>query len=450
MNENICAISTSLGVGAISIVRCSGPDVVEIVNSIFKGKDLTKVDSHTINYGHIVDNDEVIDEVLVSVMLAPKTFTMEDVVEINSHGGIATTNRVLELLLENGCRLAEPGEFTKKAFLNGRIDLVEAEAVNDLIEAETDESRKYAMNRVEGNLSKLIKADREILVNLQASLEVNFDYPEYDAEDMTHELVLERLIPIRDELQRLLETAKDGSILKNGIDVAIVGKPNVGKSSILNHLLDQKKAIVTNIAGTTRDIVEGTITLDGIKLNLIDTAGIRETEDIVERIGVDRSIEAINKADLAIYVLNNNELLTNEDIERIDSIKDIPIIIFVNKSDLETNIDLSIIKNKIIVRGNTITPTGLDDLKDKIKELFNFQQIKSKDYNYLSNARQKALVSQALKSVEAAIVSSKNQVPLEMVAVDLKDAFDSLGEVIGVSYREELLDQLFSNFCLGK
>lgn len=450
MNENICAISTSLGVGAISIVRCSGPDVVEIVNSIFKGKDLTKVDSHTINYGHIFDNDEVIDEVLVSVMLAPKTFTMEDVVEINSHGGIATTNRVLELLLENGCRLAEPGEFTKKAFLNGRIDLVEAEAVNDLIEAETDESRKYAMNRVEGNLSKLIKADREILVNLQASLEVNFDYPEYDAEDMTHELVLERLIPIRDELQRLLATAKDGSILKNGIDVAIVGKPNVGKSSILNHLLDQKKAIVTNIAGTTRDIVEGTITLDGIKLNLIDTAGIRETEDIVERIGVDRSIEAINKADLAIYVLNNNELLTNEDIERIDSIKDIPIIIFVNKSDLETNIDLSIIKNKIIVRGNTITPTGLDDLKDKIKELFNFQQIKSKDYNYLSNARQKALVSQALKSVEAAIVSSKNQVPLEMVAVDLKDAFDSLGEVIGVSYREELLDQLFSNFCLGK
>ena len=450
MNENICAISTSLGVGAISIVRCSGPDVVEIVNSIFKGKDLTKVDSHTINYGHIVDNDEVIDEVLVSVMLAPKTFTMEDVVEINSHGGIATTNRVLELLLENGCRLAEPGEFTKKAFLNGRIDLVEAEAVNDLIEAETDESRKYAMNRVEGNLSKLIKADREVLVNLQASLEVNFDYPEYDAEDMTHELVLERLIPIRDELQRLLATAKDGSILKNGIDVAIVGKPNVGKSSILNHLLDQKKAIVTNIAGTTRDIVEGTITLDGIKLNLIDTAGIRETEDIVERIGVDRSIEAINKADLAIYVLNNNELLTNEDIERIDSIKDIPIIIFVNKSDLETNIDLSIIKNKIIVRGNTITPTGLDDLKDKIQELFNFQQIKSKDYNYLSNARQKALVSQALKSVEAAIVSSKNQVPLEMVAVDLKDAFDSLGEVIGVSYREELLDQLFSNFCLGK
>ena len=450
MNENICAISTSLGVGAISIVRCSGPDVVEIVNSIFKGKDLTKVDSHTINYGHIVDNDEVIDEVLVSVMLAPKTFTMEDIVEINSHGGIATTNRVLELLLENGCRLAEPGEFTKKAFLNGRIDLVEAEAVNDLIEAETDESRKYAMNRVEGNLSKLIKADREILVNLQASLEVNFDYPEYDAEDMTHELVLERLIPIRDELQRLLATAKDGSILKNGIDVAIVGKPNVGKSSILNHLLDQKKAIVTNIAGTTRDIVEGTITLDGIKLNLIDTAGIRETEDVVERIGVDRSIEAINKADLAIYVLNNNELLTNEDIERIDSIKDIPIIIFVNKSDLETNIDLSIIKNKIIVRGNTITPTGLDDLKDKIKELFNFQQIKSKDYNYLSKKKKKALVSQALKSVEAAIVSSKNQVPLEMVAVDLKDAFDSLGEVIGVSYREELLDQLFSNFCLGK
>ncbi len=449
MQENICAISTSLGIGAISIVRATGPNVIEIVNSIFKGKDLTKVDTHTINYGHIVDNDEVIDEVLVSVMKAPRTFTVEDVVEINCHGGIAATNKVLELLLIKGCRLAEPGEFTKRAFLNGRIDLVEASAVNDLIEAETEESRKYAINRVEGNLSKLIKKNRDILVNLQASLEVNFDYPEYDAEEMTHELVLERLETIQKELTNLLNTAQDGKILKQGIDVAIVGRPNVGKSSILNHLLDENKAIVTNIAGTTRDIVEGSITLDGIKLNLIDTAGIRETQDVVERIGVDRSIEAIKNADLAIYVLDNNDTITDEDINRINSIT-IPKIILINKCDLDSTIDLSSISNETIIKGSTMNPDGLNELKDKIKEMFNFQQIKSKDYNYISNAREKALIASALKSIDAAITSSKNQVPLEMVAVDLKDAFDFLGEVIGISYREELLDELFSKFCLGK
>ena len=449
MKENICAISTSLGIGAISIVRATGPDVISIVNDIFKGKDLTKVDSHTINYGHIIDGNEIIDEVLVSVMRAPKTFTCEDVVEINCHGGIAATNRVLELLLIKGCRVAEPGEFTKRAFLNGRIDLVEASAVNDLIEAETEESRKYAMNRVEGNLSKLIKKNRDILVNLEASLEVNFDYPEYDAEEMTHELVLDRLSIIEKELTNLLNTAKDGKILKNGIDVAIVGRPNVGKSSILNHLLDENKAIVTNIAGTTRDIVEGSITLDGIKLNLIDTAGIRETEDVVERIGVDRSIEAIKSADLAIYVLDNNDTITEEDIERINSIT-VPKIIFINKCDLDEKIDLSKLSNETIIKGTTTDPEGLNELKDKIKELFNFQQIKSKDYNYLSNAREKALIASAVKSIESAIESSKNQVPLEMVAVDIKDAFDTLGEVIGVSYKEELLDELFSKFCLGK
>ena len=449
MKDNICAISTSLGIGAISIVRATGPDAIEIVNKIFKGKDLTKVESHTINYGHIIDHDEIVDEVLVSVMKAPRTFTVEDVVEINCHGGIAATNRVLELLIINGCRMAEPGEFTKRAFLNGRIDLVEASAVNDLIEAETEESRKYAMNRVEGNLSKLIKKNRDILVNLEASLEVNFDYPEYDAEEMTHELVLERLEVINKELTNLLNTARDGQILKNGIDVAIVGRPNVGKSSILNHLLDQNKAIVTNIAGTTRDIVEGSITLDGIKLNLIDTAGIRETEDVVERIGVDRSIEAIKNADLAIYVLDNNDTLTEEDLTRIQSIT-VPKIIFINKCDLDEKIDLSQISNETIIKGTTLNPEGLDELKNKIKEMFNFQQIKSKDYNYISNAREKALIGEAKKSIDSAIESSKKQVPLEMVAVDLKDAFDYLGEVIGVSYKEELLDELFSKFCLGK
>ena len=450
MNENICAISTSLGVGAISIVRASGPDVVEIVNKIFKGKDLTSVSTHTIHYGHIIDNNEIIDEVLVSVMLAPKTFTKEDVVEINCHGGIATTNKVLELLIINGCRLADRGEFLKKAFLNGRIDLIEAEGINDLISSETEEARKYAINRAEGNLSKIIKEHRNTLVSLQADLEVNFDYPEEaDNPEVTHEKVLKALEIIKKELTDLSKTSQEGSILKNGIDVAIVGKPNVGKSSILNHLLDEKKAIVTNIAGTTRDIVEGSITLDGIKLNLIDTAGIRETDDIVEKIGVDKSKDIINQADLAIYVLNNNEEITDTDIELINSIN-VKKIILINKDDLESKINIDSIKDNIIIYGNTLTPSGLDELKNKISELFNLSEIKSKNYNYLSNARQVALVRQSIISIDNAIESVQNEMPMEMIAVDIKDAFDKLGEIIGATYKDELLDELFSKFCLGK
>lgn len=450
MNENICAISTSLGVGAISIVRASGPNVVDIVNKIFKGKDLSKVETHTINYGHIIDNNEIIDEVLVSVMLAPKTFTREDVIEINCHGGIATTNKVLELLILNGCRLAEKGEFLKKAFLNGRIDLVEAEGINDLISSETEESRKYAISRAEGNLSKIIKNSRNILVSLQADMEVNFDYPEeVDNPEITHENVLTSLESIKEDLVKLSKTAQEGSILKNGIDVAIVGKPNVGKSSILNHLLDEKKAIVTNIAGTTRDIVEGSITMDGIKLNLIDTAGIRETKDIVEKIGVDKSKDIINQADLAIYVLNNNEEITPEDIDFINKIN-VKKIILINKNDLESKINIDSIKDNIIIYGNTLTPNGLNELKSKISELFKLSEIKSKDYNYLSNARQVALVRQSLISIDNAIDSVKEKMPLEMIAVDIKDAFDLLGEIIGVTYKDELLDELFSKFCLGK
>lgn len=451
MNENICAISTSLGVGAISIVRCSGPDVISIVNKIFKGKDLTKVETHTINYGHIVDNDEIIDEVLVSIMHGPKTFTKENIVEINCHGGISTTNKVLELLLTNGCRLAEPGEFTKQAFLNGRIDLIEAEAINDLINSETEEARKYAINRVEGVLSKKIKESRAILVELQAKLEVNFDYPEEaDNIDMTHELVLTELTKIRKKLNELLLNSKEGSIIKNGIDVAIVGKPNVGKSSILNYLLDQDKAIVTDIAGTTRDIVEGSIILNGLKLNLIDTAGIRKTDDIVEKIGVDKSFEIIDKSDLVIYVLNNNEILNEEEINRINSIKNVKKIILINKDDLETKLDINNIKDENIIYGNTINHDGLKDLKNKIIELFNLNEIKTKNYNYLSNARQISLVQQANNSIDNAISSVNNQMPLEMIAVDIKEAFDKLGEIIGVTYKDELLDELFSKFCLGK
>lgn len=451
MNENICAISTALGVGAISIVRCSGPNVVSIVNKIFKGKDLESVPTHTINYGFIVDKEEIIDEVLVSIMRAPNTFTMEDVVEINCHGGIATTNHVLELLLIHGCRLAEPGEFTKKAFLNGRIDLTEAEGINDLIFSETEESRKYAMNIVEGKLSKIIQKERDVLLSLEAELEVNFDYPEEaDAPEMTHDKLKVNLLNIAEDLKKLIETSKNGNILKNGIDVAIIGKPNVGKSSILNHLLDQNKAIVTNIAGTTRDIVEGSVTLDGIKLNLIDTAGIRDTDDIVEKIGVDKSKAIVEKADLVIYVLNNNEEVDSSDIEFIKSLNNVQKIIFINKNDLTSKIDLEELGDESIIYGNTIDVDGLDNLKEKIKEMFNFNEIKGKNYNYLSNARQVALTKKAYISIENALASVEDEMPLEMIAVDIKDAYDNLGEIIGANYKDELLDELFSKFCLGK
>lgn len=451
MNENICAISTALGVGAISIVRTSGPDVINIVNKIFQENDLNQAKTHTIHYGHIVDGDEIIDEVLVMLMRAPKTFTAEDVVEINCHGGIATTNRILELLIENGCRLAERGEFTKKAYLNGRLDLIEAEGVNDLILSDTDASRKFAIARLAGILSKKIKDNRDILLGIQARLEVNFDYPEEtDAEDMTHSIVLGELKKIEQSLEELLSSAKEGKIIKDGIDVAIIGRPNVGKSSILNHLLDENKAIVTNIAGTTRDIVEGSITLDGIKLNLIDTAGIRDTSDVVEKIGVDKSIEVTKNADLIILVLNNNDKLTNEDLELLKLNENVNKIIFINKCDLDSVIDESKLKDYPVVHGNTIDTYGLDELKAKIKEMFNLSKINKSDFSYLSNARQIALVKTALESIKNAIESTKNEIPLEMIAQDISDAYSSLGEIIGATYKDELLDELFSKFCLGK
>ncbi len=450
MNENICAISTALGVGAISIVRCSGTDVIDIVSKIYKGKDLHKVDSHTINYGHIVSNGEIIDEVLVSVMRAPKTFTREDIIEINSHGGIATTNKIYELLLENGCRAALPGEFTKKAFLNGRIDLLQAEATNDLILSDTDESRKYAISRMDGNLSKLIKKDRKKLISLQSELEVEFDYPdEFDGPEMTNERLLKSLNIIKEDLNSLIEHASDAKIIKDGIDVAIIGKPNVGKSSILNNLLDENKAIVTNIAGTTRDIVEGSIMLSGIKLNLIDTAGIRETDDIVEKIGVNKSLEVLKNANLAIFVLDNSEKISDEELNLINN-TNINKIIFINKNDLNSNIDISKIKSSNIIYGNTINANGLDDLKKKIIDLFNLDEIKNNNYNYLSNARDIALCMNAYNSIMNAITSVNNNIPYEMIAVDLKDAYDYLGEIIGEKYDEDVIDEMFSKFCVGK
>jgi tRNA modification GTPase len=449
MNDTIAAISTSVGTSGIAIIRVSGNDSINIVNKIFKGKDLNKVDSHTINYGHIVDNDSIIDEVLVSIMKAPKTFTREDVVEINTHGGIAITNKVLELLLLNGCRLAEPGEFTKRAFLNGRIDLIEAEGVMDLINSKTEKSRKLAINQVNGEVSKLIKKLRQRIIELLANIEVNIDYPEYeDIEEMTNNKILNNISSIKQEIKNILSKSEDSKIIKDGIKTIIIGSPNVGKSSILNRLLNQDKAIVTDIAGTTRDIVEGNIQIDGIVLNMIDTAGIRETNDIVESIGVKKSLDLIEEADLILYVLNNNEELSNQEKNILEKIKNKNNIIIVNKIDLENKLDLNNLPEYIEM--SIKEDKGIDELRNKIKEMFNLEKLEQNDFTYLSSARSISLLKKSLQSLEDVKIGIDNNMPIDMVEIDLKKTWSILGEIIGETYTDELIDQLFSQFCLGK
>lgn len=450
MDDTIAAISTSLGVGAISIVRLSGKNAIEIINKVFN-KNLTNVKSHTIHYGHIKYKDEVIDEVLVSVMLAPKTYTTEDTIEINCHGGVNTTKKILEILLDAGARLAEPGEFTKRAYLNGRINLLEAESVNDLIIAKTDAARCMAINNVDGILSKKIKILREKIAKILANIEVNIDYPEYTDElEVTNELMQDFLSDISNELEQLCEGAKNGRIIKEGINIAIIGKPNVGKSSILNHLLDEEKAIVTDIPGTTRDIVEGSITLSGIQINFIDTAGIRDTKDIVEKIGVDKSKNTANNADIVLFILNNNESITEEEINLYNKYKSQNIIVFVNKCDLEEKLVIPNIIDSKIVYGNTKEINGLDSLKEEIKKVLNLDSILSKDMSYLSNVRQIDLVNKAKNALKSAQDNLNAGMPVDIIEIDLKRAWDYLGEIMGDSYQDELVDEIFSNFCLGK
>ena len=453
MNDTICAISTSQGVGAIAIVRVSGEDAIEIVNKIFKGKDLTKVDSHTINYGHIVDNDEVIDEVLVSIMKAPKTFTVEDIVEINTHGGIAPTNRVLELLLENGCRLAEPGEFTKRAFLNGRIDLLEAEAVMDMIDAKTETQRKMAANQIDGKTSNLINELRSDMVQIISNINVNIDYPEYDDVDIiTNDVLVPKITKLKEKIKKILTESENGKIIKEGINTSIIGRPNVGKSSLLNALLQEDKAIVTNIAGTTRDIVEGQISINGILLNMIDTAGIRETEDIIEAIGVEKSLKIMEEADLILFMLNNNEELTDDIKGLIKQIKNKKYLILINKIDLDSKLnrkELKVDSDKIIELSITENK-GIEELKEKIQELFNLNEIETKDPTYLSNSRSISILKRCLKRVEDIEESLKNNMPIDMIELDIKNIWEELGTINGSTYEEELLDQMFSRFCLGK
>ena len=446
MEDTIAAISTSLGVGAVSIIRVSGEDAIRVVDKIFD-KNILNAQSHTIHYGHIIDNNDVIDEVLVSVMKSPKTFTRENIVEVNCHGGIATTNKVLELILRNGARLALPGEFTKRAFLNGRIDLIEAESVMDLINAKTESSRKMAMSNLSGKVSNMIRELRNKMLDIISNIEVNIDYPEYeDILVVTNDMIEESVSNLKNQLGKILKEAENGKIIKEGIKTLIIGRPNVGKSSILNKLIDEDKAIVTDIEGTTRDIVEGNITIDGILLNIIDTAGVRETSNIVEKIGVDKSLSLINDADLIILVLNNNECLNKDDLMLLESTKNKKRIIFINKCDLESKVSI----DEEVVYGNTITNDGLDNLKSKIKELFNIDGIIKSDMNYLSSPTHISTLKECLKIVDDILIALENNLTVDMLEIDIKKIWELLGNLIGDSYDEELLDNLFSKFCLGK
>lgn len=451
--DTIAAISTPLGEGAIGIVRLSGTKALDIAKSIFKGKDLTTVASHTLNYGHIIrpSTGEVIDEVMVSVMLAPKTFTREDVIEINTHGGIAVTNDILQLLIKQGARMAEPGEFTKRAFLNGRIDLTQAEAVMDLIRAKTDKAMSIAIKQLDGSLSQLITNTRQEILNTLAQVEVNIDYPEYDdVEEMTTALLRDKTREFQTLLEQLLRTAKRGKILREGLSTAIIGRPNVGKSSLLNTLLREDKAIVTDIAGTTRDVIEEYVNIKGIPLKLVDTAGIRETDDLVEQIGVERSKKALQEADLVLLVLNASEKLTEQDKALLALSQNSNRIILLNKTDLEQVIEKDQLPEEAIPI-SVLQNQNIDQIEDRINQLFfDHTGLIEQDATYLSNARHISLIEQAVQSLEAVNEGLALGMPVDLLQIDLTRAWEILGEITGDAAPDELITQLFSQFCLGK
>ncbi|WP_075526458.1 tRNA uridine-5-carboxymethylaminomethyl(34) synthesis GTPase MnmE [Sporosarcina ureilytica] len=458
--DTIAAISTPMGEGAIAIVRLSGDEAVQIADRVFRspsGKQLAEEQSHTIHYGHLIDpgSNETIEEVMVSLMKAPKTFTREDVVEVNCHGGLVAVNRVLALLLKEGARLAEPGEFTKRAFLNGRIDLSQSEAVMDLIRAKTDRAMNVALGQMEGKLSKLVGELRQALIETLAQVEVNIDYPEYDdVEEMTVPLMIEKCTWVRDEIDKLLKTSAQGKILREGLSTVIIGRPNVGKSSLLNSLVQENKAIVTDIAGTTRDIIEEYVNVRGVPLRLVDTAGIRETEDIVERIGVERSRQVLKEADLILLVLNNAEVLSEEDKRLFEAVEGMDTIVVVNKTDLPAKIDLSevaeIAGDNNIVTTSLLEEEGVMELEEAIANLFFTGTIEAEDMTYVSNARHIALLHKARTIIEDALAAAEAGVPVDMIQIDVTRSWEVLGEIVGDTVQEGLINQLFSQFCLGK
>ena len=451
--DTIAAISTPLGEGAIGIVRLSGTDALAIAQKIYIGKDLSIASSHTLNYGHIIDpqNNDILDEVMIGVMLAPKTFTREDVIEINTHGGIAVTNEILQLALRQGARMAEPGEFTKRAFLNGRVDLTQAEAVMDIIRAKTDKAMNIAVKQLDGSLSQLITNTRQEILNTLAQVEVNIDYPEYDdVEEMTTAIISEKTQEFQTLLENLLSTARRGKILREGLSTAIIGRPNVGKSSLLNNLLREDKAIVTDIAGTTRDVIEEYINIKGVPLKLVDTAGIRETDDVVEKIGVERSKKALEEADLVLLVLNASEKLTDQDRKLIELSETSNRIILLNKTDLPEVIEVDEIPAGFI-RISVLENQNIDEIEERINKLFfDNAGIVEQDATYLSNARHISLIEKAVESLQAVNDGLESGMPVDLLQVDLTRTWEILGEIIGDAAPDELITQLFSQFCLGK
>ena len=444
MNDTICAIATPYGVGSISIIRLSGDESVEIVNKIFKGANLTKKNTHTVSYGHIYDEDDLLYEVLVSIFLAPRSFTKENVVEIGCHGGVYVTNRILETLCKNGARLANPGEFTKRAFLNGRIDLTQAEAIMDLISAENETALNMANDALNKSTKKLIDDLKEVLIEQIGKIEVNIDYPEYDdVEIMTNEIVKPKLLDMSSMMDKILEKSKISQVFSTGIKTCIVGRPNVGKSSLLNLLLNEEKAIVSNIAGTTRDIVEGKLNIGGVTLNLLDTAGIRNTDDYVEAIGVEKAKELIKTSELVILVLDGSEKLNKVDLELLSLTENKMRIIIINKEDKGLQFDI-----KDAIKMSTLSAKGLDILEDEIIKLTKKEALTDK--RYLTNKRHITLLNNAKKSLDEAIKSIEISMPIDVVEIDLKACWNYLLEITGEVSSEKILDELFSRFCLGK
>ena len=457
--DTIAAISTPPGEGGIGIVRLSGDEALEIAEKVYKqgNKRLSDQPSHTIHYGNLYNpkTDEKIDEVMVTIMKAPKTYTREDIVEINTHGGVLVTNKVLQTILAAGARLAEPGEFTKRAFLNGRIDLSQAEAVMDVIRAKTDSAMHNAISQLDGNLSNLISEIRQEILQTLAQVEVNIDYPEYDdVEEMTSKLMQEKATEVKAQVEGILETAQQGKILRDGLATAIIGRPNVGKSSLLNAFARQEKAIVTEIAGTTRDVIEEFVNIKGVPLKLIDTAGIRETEDVVERIGVSRSKKAIEEAELVLLVFDQSEKLTDEDFEMMCLTENKERIIILNKMDLEQQLNVDQLLNKVdpksVISVSVAENSGIEEVEKAIVNLFFAGKTGEKDATYISNIRHISLLEQAVDALDEVVSGIEMGMPVDLVQIDLTRAWDALGEVTGESVQDELITQLFSQFCLGK
>lgn len=457
-DDTIAAISTPAGEGAISIVRLSGPEAIQAADRIYRGsRALTKVGSHTIHYGKIIDPDtgRPVEEVMVSVMKKPKTFTREDVVEINCHGGLMSVNKVLGLVLDQNVRMAEPGEFTKRAFLNGRIDLSQAEAVMDLIRAKTDRAMDVAMNQIEGKLSRLVRELRQQLLDVLAAVEVNIDYPEYDdAEVMTEKLLYDRATTVRKKIDRILSTAVQGKILREGLSTAIIGRPNVGKSSLLNHLVHENKAIVTDVPGTTRDIIEEYVNVGGVPLKLVDTAGIRNTEDTVEKIGVERARAVLKSADLVLLLINYHEALSEEDRQLLEMIGNTHAIVILNKTDLPRRVSPDEVERlasgKPVIQTSLLQEKGVEELEHTIASIFFAQGASTSEETYVSNTRHIALLKQARLAISDAIEAADQGFPVDLIQIDVKRTWDILGEIVGDTVSDSLINKLFSQFCLGK